>query len=112
MKNKIDKIFKNYFLYFSQKNLKKLETLYSENVQLIDWSTNLKSKKKVLAFNRNLFKKFKKIDIKIIEKFYDLKKKTIACKLTIKLDKKKINVIDLIYFNSKLEIYKIIAYLR
>lgn len=112
MKNKIDKIFKNYFLYFSQKNLKKLETLYSENVQLIDWSTSIKTKKKVLAFNQSLFSKFKKIDIKVMERFYNLKKNTIACKLIIKLDKKKLNVIDLIYFNSKLEIYKIIAYLR
>ena len=51
-------------------------------------------------------------DLKLDEKFYNQRNKSFACKLTIKLDNKSINVVDLIYFDSKLQIKKIIAYLR
>ena len=103
---------KNYFDYFSKKNLYKLASLFSNNVQIIDWTANIKGKSNVLVFNKKLFKKFKLINIKLNEKFYNAENNSFACKLTIKLDNKSINVVDLIYFNSKLQIKKIIAYLR
>ena len=109
---KMDKIINNYFLYFSKKNIDKLNLIFSTNIQLVDWTIKLKGKKNVLDFNKNLFKKFKKINIRINEKFYNFKKNSVACALTIKLDSKKIHVIDLICLNSKFKIKKIIAYLR
>jgi hypothetical protein len=103
---------KRYFYYFSNKKLDKLETMFSKDIQIIDWTANIKEKSKVLVFNKKLFKKFKLINVKLDEKFYNSLNKSFACKLTIRLDNKSINVVDLIYFNSKLQIKKIIAYLR
>jgi hypothetical protein len=112
LKKTLDDRLKKYFDYFSKKNLDKLASLFSNNVQIIDWTANIKGKSKVLVFNKKLFKKFKSINVKLDEKFYNSENNSFACKLTIKLDNKSINVVDLIYFNSKFQIKKIIAYLR
>ena len=106
--NKVD----NYFKYFSKKDIKNLSLLFSNDIQIIDWQSNIKLKKNAIDFNKKLFKKFKNINVKLIEKFFNYEKKSYACKISIKLNNKKINVIDLIYFNSKYQIKKIIAYLR
>tara|TARA_B110001450_G_C17435853_1_gene405837 strand:+ start:89 stop:433 length:345 start_codon:yes stop_codon:yes gene_type:complete len=112
LKKKLDNRLKKYFNYFSEKKIDKLESLFSNDIQIIDWTANIKKKSKVLDFNKKLFKKFKSINVKLDEKFYNQRNKSFACKLTIKLDNKSINVVDLIYFDSKLQIKKIIAYLR
>ena len=101
-----------YFKYFSNKDIKKLETLFSNHIRIIDWSSNIFGKKSALAFNKKLFSKFKTIKVILIEKFFNNKNKSFACKISIKLNNKTINVVDLIYFDSKNRISKIIAYLR
>ena len=110
-KNSKEKLVNNYFEAFSNKDLTELKFIFAENIQLIDWTTKLKGKKKVLLFNKKLFNKFKKIKVKVIDKFYNNKKNSIACKIEVNLNKKKLNVVDIIYFNSKYKINKIIAYL-
>lgn len=90
-----------------KKDLKGLKKLFSNDIQIIDWDNSVKISN-VLQFNKGLFKKFK---IAILEKFFHQNNSSFSCKISIKLDKK-INVVDLIYFNSKLKINKIIAYLR
>jgi hypothetical protein len=101
-----------YFKSFNKKDLKGLEKLFSNDIQIIDWDNNVKKKSNVLQFNKELFKKFKIIKVSILEKFFNQNNSSFACKISIKLDNKKINVVDLIYFNSKLKINRIIAYLR
>tara|TARA_A100001015_G_C15018430_1_gene726715 strand:+ start:753 stop:1097 length:345 start_codon:yes stop_codon:yes gene_type:complete len=111
LEKKLKKKINEYFLSFSKKNLDKLSNMFSDDIQIIDWTSRVKLKKNALSFNQKIFKKFKKIDVKLIEEFFNNKNNSFACKITIKLDDKKINVVDLIYFNSKLEIKKIIAFL-
>ena len=101
-----------YFKSFNKKDLKGLEKLFSNDIQIVDWDNNVKKKNNVLQFNKKLFKKFKIIKVTILEKFFNQNNSSFACKISIKLDNKKINVVDLIYFNSKLKINRIIAYLR
>tara|TARA_B100001057_G_C22211345_1_gene704737 strand:+ start:80 stop:427 length:348 start_codon:yes stop_codon:yes gene_type:complete len=110
-KNLIEKKIKNYFSFFSKKKLEELANLFSSGIILQDWTTKLKGKKKVKKFNSNLFKKFKKIEVNLKESFFDNSKMTAACRLKIKLDNKKIDVVDIIYFDKKFKIKKIIAYL-
>ena len=102
----------NYFKCFTKKDLKGLDKLFANDVHIIDWDNNIKKKSNVLQFNKELFKKFKIIKVTLLEKFFNQNNSSFACKISIKLNKKKINVVDLIYFNSKLKINKIIAYLR
>ena len=105
------KIVKKYFKLFSNKDLIRLEKLFTNNVILQDWTTKIKSKKKILKFNEKIFKSFKKIDVKLEESFTNLKNNSIACKITVQLNKKKLKVIDIIYFDKKNKIKKIVAYL-
>lgn len=105
------KVVEKYFKLFSNKDLIRLEKLFTNNVILQDWTTNIKSKKKVLKFNEKIFNSFKKIDVKLEESFTNLKNNSIACKITVQLNKKKLKVIDIIYFDKKNKIKKIVAYL-
>ncbi len=105
------KVVEKYFKLFSNRDLIGLEKLFTNNVILQDWTTNIKSKKKVLKFNKKIFKSFKKINVKLEESFTNLKNNSIACKITVQLNKKKLKVIDIIYFDKKNKIKKIVAYL-
>jgi hypothetical protein len=108
LKNKVIK----YFCYFSNKDILKLDSVFSNNIQVVDWKNNVKGKNKVLNFNKKIFSKFKKIKVLLKEILYNPSKCSFACKITIKLDSKNIDVIDLIYFDSSLKIKKIEAYLK
>ena len=102
---------KKYFKDFSNKNYKGLEELFADNVLLIDWDNNIKGKKKVLNFNKILLSK-NKIKVRLEEIFYSATGSAASCKIIVSVGKKKLNVIDVIYFNKKMKIYKILAYLR
>lgn len=106
------KLIQKYFKSFSKKELNTLNDMFSNNIELIDWTTQIKTKKNVLKFNQKIFKKFKKISVKLHEIFYNKNNKSASCKITVVLNSKKINVIDLIYFNKNNKIKKIVAYLR
>jgi hypothetical protein len=112
LNKKLENNLKAYFNYFSNKDIKKLVTLFSNDIRIIDWTSNITGKKNALVFNKKLFSKFKIIKVTLKEKFFNNKNRSFACKISIKLNNKTINVVDLIYFNSKNEIKKIIAYLR
>lgn len=112
LKKKLEFKLKYYFKYFSNKDLEKLEGIFSDDVQLIDWTATVKKKKNVLNFNKKIFQRFKKIRVRLVEKFFNDKNNSFACMISIKLDSKSINVVDVIYFNSKSQIKKIVAYLR
>ena len=105
------KVVEKYFKLFSNRDLIGLEKLFTNNVILQDWTTNIKSKKKVLKFNEKIFKSFKKVSVNLEESFTNLKNNSIACKITVQLNKKKLKVIDIIYFDKKNKIKKIVAYL-
>jgi hypothetical protein len=109
---KSTKILKNYFDLFSKKDIEKLSLLFSNDIYLQDWTAKIKSKKKVILFNKKIFKKFKFIKVNLLEIFYNRKKNSYCCKLKIALNKKKIiDVVDLIYLNKQKKIKKIVAYL-
>lgn len=100
----------NYFKLFSSKDLDGLINLFDQKIILKDWLVEIKGINNIIKFNKKAFKKFKKISVKVEEIYINNKKKSVACKIIIKLDKLKLNVIDLIYFNQKKKIIKIEAY--
>jgi hypothetical protein len=101
---------KKYFKLFSSKNLEGLKDILDEKILLIDWNVKLFGFKNVLNFNYKIFKKFKKINVNVEETFTNSNNRSIACKIVISLDRVKIRVIDIIYFNKKKKITKIEAY--
>ena len=48
-------ICEEYFVAFSNKNLKKLEEMFHEDILLRDWEISRSGKKEVLAANKNIF---------------------------------------------------------
>jgi hypothetical protein len=101
---------KKYFKFFSSKNLDGLKGIFDEKILLIDWNIKLRGFKNVLNFNYKIFKKFKKINVNVEETFANPKNRSIACKIVISLDRLKIRVIDIVYFNKKKKVTKIEAY--
>jgi hypothetical protein len=99
-----------YFDLFSSKNLSGLKSIYDKNITLKDWAVERKKLCNVIKFNKKIFNKFKKINIKIKEIFTNNKMRSVACKITIKLDKIELNVIDLLYFDKNKKIIKIEAF--
>jgi len=100
----------NYFEFLSSKNINKLKDMFDVNIILKDWIVKINGKNNVVKFNEKTFKKFKKIKVKVVEIFINSKKNSVACKIIIHLDKLKLNVVDIIYFNKKGSISKIEAY--
>ena len=101
---------KKYFVLFSNKDIKNLKNLFSENVILKDWNIYAKGKKKVLEINKNIFKN-KVIKVQLYETYYNYKEMAASCQIQVKIDKKKLNVVDVIHFNKNMKIKKIVAYL-
>ncbi len=109
-KKKIFHLSKKYFNYFQNKNIKSLKGIFASNISLKDWDNKKKGRKEVLKFNSEIFRKFRKIKVNVKEKFY-LKNFKIICFIEIRLNSKKLDVIDILEFNKKFEIKSIRAYL-
>ena len=109
-KNKIYNISKDYFNYFQTKKIQNLDHLFASNIVLKDWDNFKVGKKKVLIFNSKIFRKFKKISVNLKNAIF-IDNYSIVCFITIRLNKKKLNVIDILEFNRKYKIKKIRAYL-
>lgn len=103
------KLVKNYFIKFSQKDLNSLEKNFSKNIVLEDWYGSKKGIISVMKYNKELFFKFKKIRIEVVN---ILNKKNIYCaqlKIFVNSNSKFISVVDIITIkNNKIE--KIKAY--
>lgn len=110
MKKKINNIINKYFLAFKKKKISILESLFEEKINLQDWNNYISGRTKVIAFNKKIFSKFKNIKVKIKNIFFSKNFLTAACMIDVVLNKSKIRVIDVIYFNKKLKIKKIQAY--
>jgi len=107
--NSYSKLVKNYFLFFSKKNIKELKKIFHKNIILKDWESTYKGFSAVVKKNNDIFRNCKKIKIKIINIF---KKKNLFCvqlKIFINSNSNSIKVIDLITINNK-KIKKIEAY--
>ena len=110
LQKKIDQGLKRYFSSFSRKNLEELNDMFVDNIILKDWNIYAKGKKKVLEINKNIFKN-KVIKVQLYEIYYNFKEMAASCKIQVKINKKKLNVVDIIYFDKDMKIKKIIAYL-
>ena len=99
---------KSYFKFFSNKEIDNLSKMFSERITLVDWTTSLKGKRKVIEFNKKLFKSVKtlKVEVKKIYRF----KNIIFASIIVHADKKKLKVLDVIKFNKKGLILSINAY--
>ena len=57
-------ITKDYFTFFSNKDISNLSKLYSEDVRLKDWEIDVEGKDKVMKVNADVFNDVKSVKIK------------------------------------------------
>jgi hypothetical protein len=95
-----------YFNAFNQKNLDIVGRLYSDNVQLTDWTGAWYGKESVLEANKDLFKS----DFELtVNSSLQLENVTYN-QITIRFESEVIEVMDVIKFNSNFEIESIRAF--
>jgi ketosteroid isomerase-like protein len=99
-----------YFMAFNEKDLDSLESLYSEDVTLKDWTGKWTGKKSVLDANQILFNEHPTLNITLNR--IDTKSNTSYCYISILLEKEKLEVLDCIYLNEDGEISYIDAIFR
>ena len=104
----IKKLIKEYQKAWNEHNLEKLAKLFDSKIRLKDWDINIKGKKKVLRANKKIFESVK--NIRCVAKQTIISKNKAACEVDVIVNKKKINVIDIIKFNSKKKIVDIKAF--
>jgi ketosteroid isomerase-like protein len=89
----IRNIVAEYFDAFSAKDLKRLSTLYADDVVLSEWNENVfTGKVAVLEENRKLFEQFK--SIRIVVNNSGENNRTSVNEITVYLDDKKVKVVD------------------
>ena len=105
----MENLIKNYFTFFSKKDISSLDKLFADNVKLIDWEISANGKKEVLDANKKIFSSFKSISVELKEIF--IKDMTAVCLLEILFNNKdKIKVVDIIKFNNDNKIILISAF--
>ena len=105
----MENLIKNYFTFFSKKDISSLDKLLADNVKLIDWEISANGKKEVLDANKKIFSSFKSINVELKEIF--IKDMTAVCLLEILVNNKdKIKVVDIIKFNNDNKIILISAF--
>ena len=105
----MENLIKNYFTFFSKKDISSLDKLLADNVKLIDWEISANGKKEVLDANKKIFSSFKSIYVELKEIF--IKDMTAVCLLEILFNNKdKIKVVDIIKFNNDNKIILISAF--
>lgn len=105
----MENLIKTYFQAFSNKDIDKLEGLFSSEIILKDWEIFAQGKDEVLAANKNIFDSVDSISVDLKELYLD--GLVAVCIIEIKVNKDEIlKVIDVIKFNDQMEIVEVSAY--
>ena len=112
MKDKLQKITERYFLSFENKDIGALKKIFDKDVKLFDPIVKeVIGRDKVLEVNKNIFNTCKLINFTQKNIFIDSEKMVTIGEIEFYCDKVKLNVVDIIKFNSKFKIISITAYL-
>ena len=100
---------KDYFNAWSNKDIKSLSYMMSEEVQLTDWNiSDCRGREAVLSANQNIFDEVKNLSVEVHELSHN--NNTVFCQLTIGVENEKIPVVDIIKFDKNSKIKSITAY--
>jgi len=105
----MERLIKEYFKFFSNKDISSLEKLFAEDVKLVDWETYAKGKDEVIKANKKIFDQVDTLQIEVNNLY--INGQTAICLIDILINKsEKLKVIDLIKFNNDNKITLISAY--
>ena len=105
----MENLVKTYFEIFSNKDIKGLENLFSDDVFLQDWDILAKGKKQVLDANKNIFDSVESISVTLNNLYLD--ELVAICLIEIIINNEEtLKVIDIIKFNDENKIIEVSAY--
>lgn len=105
----MESLVKSYFEIFSNKDILRLENLFSDDVCLQDWNIIAKGKKQVLDVNKNIFNSVESISVTLNHLY--LVNLVAICLIDITINEKEtLKVVDIIRFNAQNKIAEISAY--
>jgi len=105
----MERLIKEYFKFFSDKDILSLEKLFAEDIKLVDWETYAKGKDEVIKANKKIFDQVDTLQIEVNNLY--INGQTAICLIDILINKsEKLKVIDLIRFNNDNKITLISAY--
>ena len=105
----MERLIKEYFKFFSDKDILSLEKLFAEDVKLVDWETYAQGKDEVIKANKKIFDQVDTLQIEVNNLY--INGQTAICLIDILINKsEKLKVIDLIRFNNDNKITLISAY--
>ena len=105
----MENLVKNYFEIFSNKDIKGLKNLFSDDVILQDWDILAKGKKQVLDANKNIFDSIDSISVTLNNLYLD--ELVAICLIEIIVNNEEtLKVIDIIKFNDANKITEVSAY--
>mgnify|MGYP001418771459 FL=1 len=105
----MERLIKEYFKFFSNKDILSLEKLFAEDIKLVDWETYAKGKDEVIKANKKIFDQVDTLQIEVNNLY--INGQTAICLIDILINKsEKLKVIDLIRFNNDNKITLISAY--
>ena len=105
----IKNIINTYFNAFSNKDLKGLEKIFSEDIVLKDWEIFAEGKANVLKANQNIFTAVNSISADLQEFYLDDLVAICLIEITINEDKR-LKVVDIIKFNDQIKIKEVSAF--
>ena len=105
----MENLIKDYFKFFSNKDISSLEKLFAKDIKLVDWEMSVEGKDEVIKANKKIFDTLDSIKIELKELY--LQEMTAICLVEILINnKEKLKVIDMIKFNNDKEIFLISAF--
>ena len=105
----MENLVKAYFEIFSNKDIKGLDNLFSDDVILQDWEILAKGKKQVLDANKNIFDSVESISVNLNNLYLD--ELVAICLIEIIINNEEtLKVIDIIKFNDENKIIEVSAY--
>ena len=105
----MENLIKDYFKFFSNKDIPSLEKLFAKDIKLVDWEMSVEGKDEVIKANKKIFDTLESIKIELKELY--LQEMTAICLVEILINnKEKLKVIDMIKFNNDKEIFLISAF--
>ena len=102
------RIVEKYFDAFGSRNIEELASLYSDNVSLRDWDTELNGRDNILEANKSFFDSVESLSVEVKDIY--LNRSSIAAEITIFINQEPLLVTDIITLNEDGKINSIRAY--
>lgn len=102
-----------YFTAWNARDISALRLLFSVDVELLDWNSNVSGDDEVTKANARIFDTFPTASIDVVDTLVCVSKRAVTCEFILRLNdaaNTKLTVVDVLRFNSESKISSVRAY--